>query len=224
MGAKISGAGTDVLKIEGVKKLLDVEYTVIPDRIVASTYLIAGAITRGNIKITHIVPGHIRAVTSVLEETGCKIDIKEDSIYLEAKKDFCGVDLIRTQTYPGFPTDAQAPMLAYLTLAKGTSIIIENIFENRFKHVPELIKMGADIKFKSKNEIEISGGTILHGAKVISSDLRCGAALVIAGLAAEGITYVSDDHYIERGYSNLEEKLQSLGARINIAELCKVNI
>ncbi|WHH58893.1 UDP-N-acetylglucosamine 1-carboxyvinyltransferase [Petroclostridium sp. X23] len=213
MGAKISGAGTSVIKIEGVSKLHDVEHTVIPDRIVASTYLSAAAITGGDIKITNVNAEHIQAVLAAFKECGCKIYIEEDSIALSRTSKLQPVDVIRTLPHPGFPTDMQAPMMSVLTLANGTSIISETIFENRFKHVEELMRMGADIMVDGRVAV-IRGVPKLTGASVNAMDLRGGAALVIAGLAAEGMTTIECIHHIDRGYEKIEEKLRTLGADI----------
>ncbi|MGE4284977.1 MAG: UDP-N-acetylglucosamine 1-carboxyvinyltransferase [Clostridia bacterium] len=213
MGAKISGAGTSVIKIEGVSSLHDVEHTVIPDRIVASTYLAAAAITGGDIKVTHVNAEHIQAVLAVLKECGCKIYIERETIFLSRTSRLQPVDVIRTLPHPGFPTDIQAPMMAVLTLANGTSIISETIFENRFKHVEELMRMGADIMVDGRVAV-IRGVEKLTGAGVNAMDLRGGAALIVAGLAAEGITTVEGVQHIDRGYERVEEKLRILGADI----------
>ncbi|MDK2798875.1 MAG: UDP-N-acetylglucosamine 1-carboxyvinyltransferase [Clostridiales bacterium] len=213
MGAKISGAGTSVIKIEGVSKLHDVEHTVIPDRIVTSTYLAAAAITGGTVKVTNTNPENLQAVLAELRECGCEIYLEKNAITLSRPSVLQPVDVIRTLPYPGFPTDVQALMMAVLTLAKGTSIISETIFENRFKHVEELIRMGADIMVDGRVAV-IRGVEKLTGANVNAMDLRGGAALVIAGLAAEGVTIVEGVQHIDRGYENIEDKLASLGADI----------
>lgn len=211
MGAKISGAGTGVIMIQGVDKLNDVEHRVIPDRIAASTYLTAAAITGGNIELTNVNPEHIQAVIAVLKECGCRIKQGKDTIYLSRTSLLRPVDVIRTLPYPGFPTDMQAPMMSLLTLAEGTSIVSETIFENRYKHVEELIRMGADIMVDGRVAV-IRGVKKLTGAEVRAKDLRGGAALVLAGLAAEGLTVVEGIHHVDRGYDRLEEKLRLLGA------------
>lgn len=213
MGCKISGAGTDVITIEGVKELISAEHTVIPDRIVTTTYLACGAITKGDIEIKDAKPQHIKSVISILKECGSNIDIKNDSIRITQKGDILPIDYIRTLPYPGFPTDAQAILMSLLTIAKGTSIITENIFENRFKHTGELNRMGADIMVDGRVAV-IKGVSKLFGANVSALDLRGGAALVVAGLAAEGVTEVCNAFHIDRGYEKLEENLKILGADI----------
>lgn len=213
MGCKISGSGTDVITIEGVKKLISAEHTVIPDRIVTTTYLACGAITKGDIEIKGAKPEHIKSVISILKECGSNIDIKNDSIRITQKGDILPIDYIRTLPYPGFPTDAQAILMSLLTIAKGTSIITENIFENRFKHTGELNRMGADIMVDGRVAV-IKGVSKLFGANVSALDLRGGAALVVAGLAAEGVTEVCNAFHIDRGYEKLEENLKILGADI----------
>ena len=214
MGAKIKGAGTNIIEITGVKKLKDVDYNIMADRIEAGTFLVAGAVTGGNIIINNISGGCIEPVIHKLEEANCKIKIEKNSIELIAPKRLKAVD-IKTMPYPGFPTDMQSVFGAGMTLAKGTSVIVENIFENRFKYAQELIRMGAKITIEGKAAI-IKGVKKLHGAKVKSTDLRGGAAMVIAGLVAHGITEVDDIHYILRGYEKLEQKLSKLGAKIYI--------
>lgn len=211
MGAKISGAGTDTIRIDGVPKLTATEHTVIPDRIEAGTYLVAGAMTRGDVVVDNIVPEFLFSVTDKLQEIGVQIEIGRR--YIRVKPgDLRGVD-IKTLPHPGFPTDLQAPILSLLTIAKGTSIITETIFENRFKHVDELTRMGAKIKVEGRTAI-IRGVPKLTGAIVAAPDLRAGAALVIAALAAEGISEIEHIYHIDRGYDGLERKLQALGARI----------
>ena len=217
MGAKVSGAGTSLIRIEGVSKLHNVEYTVIPDRIAAATYLTASAITGGTVEITDVVAEHIQAVLAMLKECGCKIRIREKSITLSRHSVLQPVEMIRTLPYPGFPTDSQAPMMALLSLAKGTSIIAETIFENRFKHVEELVKMGANIKIDGRVAV-VKGVEKLLGATVNATDLRGGAALVIAGLAADGVTTIDSIYHIDRGYEKIEEKLAILGANIKRTE------
>lgn len=211
MGADIVGAGTDTIRIHGVSKLTPVEHHVIPDRIEAGTYMLAGAITRGDVVVENVIPEHLSAVTDKLREIGVKITCGPDYIRVNAG-DLRGVD-IKTLPYPGFATDLQAPMLAMLTVAKGTSIITETIFENRFKHVDELTRMGAKIKVEGRTAI-IRGVPKLTGAIVAALDLRAGAALVLAALAAEGISEIENVFHIDRGYEGLERKLHSLGAKI----------
>ena len=214
MGAKVEGAGTHVIKIHGVQSLKDVSYNIMPDRIEAGTLLCATAITGGNIELKKVNSEHIKPVIDKLEEMGCKINIENDKIKLEAPKRLKSVD-IKTMPYPGFPTDMQAIFGATLCVASGTSIITENIFENRFKYAGELQRMGAKIKIEGKTLI-IKGVRKLYCAKVKSTDLRGGASLVLAGLRAKGKTEIEDIKYILRGYENLDEKLNSLGANVKV--------
>ncbi len=212
MGAKIEGAGTNEIKITGVQKLKDISYSVMEDRIEAGTLLCAGAITGGNISFPYRNPEHLTPIIHKLEETGCNIKIANKKIYLQAPKKLKAVD-IKTLPYPGFPTDMQSIFASVLTIAKGTSVIIENIFENRYRYTAELKKMGAKITIEGKTAV-IKGVRRLSGAKVKSTDLRGGACLVLAGLAARGITVVTDIEHILRGYEGLEKKLNALGAKI----------
>ncbi|MBO5857067.1 MAG: UDP-N-acetylglucosamine 1-carboxyvinyltransferase [Clostridia bacterium] len=212
-GAKIHGGGESIIVIEGVKKLTSTEHSVICDRIAAATYLFAGAITGGDISLKNTVPAHLGAILPVLEETGCEISVRCDEIRLKAPIKLGRIDKLITQPYPGFPTDAQAPVMTLATIAKGTSVIVENIFESRFKHVPELLRMGARIRTEGRVAV-IDGVDRLYGASVVSPDLRGGSALVLAGLTATGITEVSDIKHIDRGYENFEENLCMLNADI----------
>lgn len=216
MGAHIEGAGTNIVTIIGVDKLNEISYTIMPDRIEAGTFLCAGAITNGNILVNNIVPEHVVPILHKLEEAGCKIQIEKNKIQLEAPKRLKAVD-IKTMPYPGFPTDMQSIMATTLTLAKGTSVIIENIFENRYKYISELKRMGAKVKVEGKTAI-INGTRKLTGARVQSPDLRGGAALVLAGLVARGQTKVEKIEYILRGYEDLVGKLNNLGASVKIEE------
>lgn len=216
MGAKIEGAGTNIIKITGVEKLKDISYTVMSDRIEAGTLLCAGAITGGNICLNYKTPEHITPVINKLEEAGCQIKTDKGKVYLHAPKKLKAVD-IKTLPYPGFPTDMQSIFAGSLTTAKGTSMIIENIFENRYRYVAELKKMGAKITIEGKTAV-IKGVRRLSGAKVKSTDLRGGACLVLAGLAARGTTTVTNIEYILRGYENLDEKLRKLGGKIYLQE------
>ena len=217
MGANIEGAGESVITIEGINKVKkDISYTVMPDRIEAGTMLCAAAITGGNIKINKVIPEHISSVIYKLEKMGCIINSKKNSIYIEAPKKLKAED-IKTVPYPGFPTDMQSIMASVLTVSKGSSIVVENIFENRYKYTNELIKMGAKIKVEGKTAV-FKGVRKLYGAKVKSTDLRGGAALVVAGLSAKGKTEITNIEYILRGYENLEGKLKKLGAKIIIKE------
>ena len=212
MGAKISGAGTNIIKIQGVNKLKDVSYNIMPDRIEAGTLLGATAITGGEILLKKVEINHITPIIDKLGQMGCKIKLKEREIELKAPKRLKAID-IKTMPYPGFPTDMQAIMGACLTIASGTSIITENIFENRFKYLSELEKMGAKVKIEGKSAI-IKGTRTLYGTKVNSTDLRGGASMVLAGLSAKGTTKVDNIEYILRGYEKLDEKLNNLGAEI----------
>lgn len=216
MGAKILGAGTDNIQIEGVKKLKDVSYNIMPDRIETGSFLCFAAATKGNIILEGTNSLHITPIINKLAETECKIDIEKSTIKIQSPKRLKAVD-IKTLPYPGFPTDMQSIFAAMLCTAKGTSVIIENIFENRFKYTQELNKMGAKIITEGKSAI-IRGTKRLYGANVIATDLRGGAALVLAGLTAKGKTRIENIEYILRGYENLENKLQKLGATINKIE------
>lgn len=214
MGAKINGAGTNTILIEGVKKLKDVSYNIMPDRIEAGTFLCATAMNGGNIKINSIDSEDLRPVIAKLEEAECKIKIEKNSIELIAPKKLKAIE-IKTMPYPGFPTDMQSIFLSAMTVAKGTSIIIENIFENRYKFIPELIRMGAKITIEGRSAI-IKGVRKLYGTNVKATDLRGGAALVLAGLTAKGETIVENIEYILRGYENFDKKLKKIGANIII--------
>jgi UDP-N-acetylglucosamine 1-carboxyvinyltransferase len=213
MGAKVNGAGSNTITIDGVKELHETEYTVIPDRIVAGTYLIAGAITGSDIKVDNVNVEHIQSVINKLREAGCYVSPFNQTVRVRAPKRLAAVEYTKTHPYPGFPTDMQAQLMSMLTVARGTSIISENIFENRYKHVPELIRMGANIKTDGRTAI-IQGVRSLKGAEVRAGDLRGGAALVLAGLNAEGETIVDNIYYIDRGYEELEKNLSSIGADI----------
>lgn len=216
MGANISGEGTNIIEINGVKKLEDVKYRVMPDRIEAGTFLCAGAITGGNIKIVNAIPEQLIPVISKLEEANCKVIFDKNSITLNAPQRLKAVE-IKTMPYPGFPTDMQSIFGAVLSVAKGTSIITENIFENRFKYLAELNRMGA--KNKQENNVAIiTGVKRLSGTNVKSTDLRGGAAMILAGLQAKGITRVNGIEYILRGYENIDKKLSKLGANIYVEE------
>jgi len=214
LGVEVSGAGTPVIRIKGTrKKLGNIEHKVIPDRIVAGTYMIAAAITGGEILIKNVIPEHVSSIISNLREVGCKINVMENSISVAGPTRPKAVDIIRTLPYPGFPTDMQPQMVALLSVAKGTSIIVETVFENRYKHVEELLRMGANIKLEGRLAV-IKGVKQLTGASVCARDLRGGAALVLAGLAADGETIVNDVKHIDRGYEKIEDKLASVGAII----------
>lgn len=217
MGAKIQGAGHGTIQIEGVDCLRDVEFTVMPDRIIAGTYLIAGAITKGDVSLTKVEPDHLYAVTTKLRDMGCRIIEEKDKIHLKSPSVLKAVDLIKTQPYPGFPTDMQAQFMALLSIAQGTSIISETVFESRYKHANELIRLGADIQIDGRIAV-IKGVTHLQGATVEAQDLRGGAALVLAGLVAKGITQVTNVTHIKRGYAAIIQDLQALGAKIYLKE------
>ena len=216
MGANIKGAGTDVIRIKGVEKLHSTEYSIIPDQIEAGTFMFAAAVTRGDVTVKNVIPKHLEATTSKLLEIGCEIEELDDAVRVVCSKGLRSTN-VKTLPYPGFPTDMQPQITATLALAKGSSIVTESIFENRFKYVDELARMGANIKVESNTAI-IEGVERYTGAQVSSPDLRAGAALVIAGLAADGITIVDDIHFIERGYERFDEKLRSLGAEIEKVE------
>lgn len=211
MGAKVRGAGTSTITIVGVDRLHGADYAVIPDRIEAGTFLLAAAITRSHLRVTPVIPDHLGAVLTKLEEAGCTLE--HDGVGLTIKADQINAVDLRTQPFPGFPTDLQAPFMSLLATARGTSVITENIFENRLQHVAELQRMGADIRLQA-NTAFVEGVARLSGAPVQGSDLRASAAMVLAGLAADGITSVRGLEYLDRGYANLEGKLNAAGASI----------
>lgn len=215
MGANIRGAGTDVIRIAGVEKLHKTEYSIIPDQIEAGTFMFAVAATKGDVTVKNVIPKHLEATTAKLLEVGCEVEEFDDAVRVVASKPLRHTQ-VTTLPYPGFPTDMQPQMSVVLGIAQGTSTVTESIFENRFKYVDELTRMGADIKVESNIAI-INGVEGYTGARVSAPDLRAGAALVIAGLSAEGITVVDDIHYIQRGYEAFEQKLASLGAQIELA-------
>jgi UDP-N-acetylglucosamine 1-carboxyvinyltransferase len=212
MGAKVRGAGTGVIRIEGVEKLRGVEHQVIPDRVEAGTYMIAAAITGGDVYVEGAIRDHLGPIVAKLEEMGVVVDCDENGIRVRSKHPLRAVD-VKTLPYPGFPTDMQAQMMTLLLVADGTSIVTETVFENRFMHVDELIKMGAEIKVDGRTAI-VTGGTKLSGASVCATDLRAGAALICAALVADGSTDVTGVHHIERGYMNIVSKLAALGADV----------
>ena len=217
MGAKVVGAGTSIIKIIGVKRLRGISYQIIPDRIEAGTLLIASAITHGKMEIVGVIPEHIEKVIYKLKEIGCEMKVEKNSIFINASKELIGTN-IETMPYPEFPTDLQPIMTALLTTCKGKSIIVENIFENRFKYIFELQKMGADIQFDDKSLI-VSGVKKLKASNLQAPDLRGGAALLVASLIAEGKkTIINHVDYILRGYENLDDKLNLLGANIKRVE------
>ncbi|ACL22070.1 UDP-N-acetylglucosamine 1-carboxyvinyltransferase [Desulfitobacterium hafniense DCB-2] len=212
MGAKVRGAGMDVLRIEGVSKLYPVEHTVIPDRIEAGTHMVAAVMTQGDIEISNVIPEHLEPVTAKLLQAGAEIILGDDTIRVKGKRRIKGVDC-KTMPHPGFPTDMQPQFMALLSMAEGTSIITETIFENRFQHVDELRRMGAQITVEGRTAI-IRGVKSLEGAFVEATDLRAGAALFLAALAAEEATVLEKVGHIDRGYDNLEEKYRSVGAKL----------
>ena len=212
MGANIRGAGTDVIRIVGVEKLHKTEYSIIPDQIEAGTVMFAAAATKGDVTVKNVIPKHLEATTAKLIEAGCEVEEFDDAVRVVSSKPLRHTQ-VTTLAYPGFPTDMQPQMAVVLGIAQGTSTVTESIFENRFKYVDELTRMGADIKVESNIAI-INGVKNYTGARVSAPDLRAGAALVIAGLSAEGITTVDDIYFIERGYEDFDKKLQSLGAQI----------
>lgn len=212
-GGEIIGAGESVITIHGKEKLNPCEYSVICDRIACATYLIAGAMTGGDVTLENTNPVHLNAVLPLLEEAGCDINVRCRAIRLKAPARLNRIDKIITQPYPGFPTDAQAPFTSLTCVAKGTSVIVENIFESRFKHIPELVRMGARIRSEGRVAV-IDGVERLYGAEVISPDLRGGAALVLAGICAEGVTTVKNTKFIDRGYEDFENNLCMLNADI----------
>lgn len=212
MGANIKGAGTDVIRIKGVKKLHRTEYSIIPDQIEAGTFMFAAAATCGDVLVKNIIPKHMEGASAKLMEMGCIVEEYDDALRVIGRKPLRPTR-VKTAPYPGFPTDMQPQIAATLVFANGTSTITESIFENRFKYVDELARMGANVKVEGNRAI-VMGVEGLTGARVSAPDLRAGAALVIAGMAAEGITIVDDIHYVQRGYERFEEKLQGLGAKI----------
>ena len=212
MGANIRGAGTDVIKIRGVSRLHKTDYSIIPDQIEAGTFMFAAAATRGDVTVMNVIPKHLEATSAKLVEIGCEVEEFDDAVRVVSKGDLHNTQ-VKTLPYPGFPTDMQPQIGVTLALCKGTSTITESIFENRFKYLSELARMGANVKVEG-NAATIEGVDKFSGARVSAPDLRAGAALVIAGMAADGITIVDDIVYIQRGYERFEEKLRSLGAVI----------
>lgn len=212
MGANIKGAGTDVIRIKGVEKLHGTEYSIIPDQIEAGTFMFAAAATCGDVLVKNIIPKHMEGASAKLLEMGCIVEEYDDAIRVIGRKPMKPTR-IKTAPYPGFPTDMQPQIATLLALANGTSTVTESIFENRFKYVDELARMGANVKVEGNRAVVI-GVEKFSGARVSAPDLRAGAALVMAGMAAEGITIVDDIHYVQRGYERFEEKLQGLGAKI----------
>jgi UDP-N-acetylglucosamine 1-carboxyvinyltransferase len=212
MGAKIEGAGTDIIRIAGVEKLCALDYSVMPDRIETGTFVIAAAITNGSVTIKNCVPGHLEAVLAKVTEAGAQVTTDEGTIHVAGRRAIKPVN-VTTSEYPGFPTDMQAQIMSLMSLAEGTSIINETIFENRFTHVAELRRMGADIRTDGRTAV-IKGVRKLSAAPVMATDLRASASLILAGLAAEGQTVISRIYHLDRGYDNIEHKLSVLGADI----------
>lgn len=213
-GIQVSGAGTSIVKIcGGDHRLRNAEHTIITDRIVTGTYMVAAGITGSELLLKNVIPEHLSSIIALLRESGCRISIKGSTMLVTGPSRLRALDIIRTLPYPGFPTDMQAQLVAMLTVARGTSIMVETVFENRYKHVDELLRMGANIKLEGRLAV-IKGVKKLIGANVCARDLRGGAALILAGLVAEGETVISDIKHIDRGYENIEEKLRQAGASI----------
>lgn len=213
MGAQVSGAGTDTIIINGVRDLKGCEYSVIPDRIEAGTFMVAAAITGGDVTLENVIPDHLKPISAKLIECGVEVAEEISTVRVKSGKEKLHAVDIKTLPYPGFPTDMQAQMTALMSITEGTSIVVETIFENRFMHVSELKRMGANIKIEGRSAI-IEGKNKYQGAQVKATDLRAGAALIIAGLDAQGTTEITDIEHIERGYVNIDQKLNSLGASI----------
>ncbi|WAM33526.1 UDP-N-acetylglucosamine 1-carboxyvinyltransferase [Caldicellulosiruptor morganii] len=213
MGARIKGAGTDVIRIEGVSKLLPARYAIIPDQIEAGTYMIAACATKGHIIVKNIIPKHLESLTAKLLEMGAEVNVYEDSIEVKCKERL-KASSIKTMPYPGFPTDLQPQMTVLLSLCSGTSVVTEGVWENRYQYVDELKRMGANIKVEGRVAI-VEGVESLQGAEVIALDLRAGAALIVAGLAAKGKTVIYNTKNVDRGYENIDYKLKLLGAKVS---------
>lgn len=216
MGADIKGAGTSTIKIKGVEQLGGTEHSIIPDRIEAGTYMVAAAITKGDVVVENVIADHVKPIIAKLREIGVTVEENGDSLRVAGGEHIKAVD-VKTLPYPGFPTDMQSQFMALMSVAEGTSIIIETVFENRFMHIDELKRMGADIKIDGRSAI-IQGTNKLMGAPVKATDLRAGAALVLTGLIAEGTTEISNIYHIDRGYTHIEEKLSKIGAKIRREE------
>lgn len=216
MGANIKGAGTNTIRIKGVKKLKGAEHNIIPDRIEAATYMVAAAITKGDITIENVIMDHLKPVVAKLKEAGCEVEEMENSVRVIGPEVIQPID-IKTLPHPGFPTDVQSQFMAMLTVSSGTSTIIETVFENRFMHVAEFNRMGADIKIEGRSAI-VKGVNKLHGANVNATDLRAGASLILCGLIAEGETLIGDIYHIQRGYVDIDKKISALGGNIQIIE------
>ena len=216
MGANVKGAGTNTIRIKGVKSLKGAEHNVIPDRIEAATYMVAAAMTKGDITIENVMMEHLKPVVAKLKEAGCEIIDMENSVRVKGPDVLKPID-IKTLPHPGFPTDVQAQFMAMATVANGTGVVIETVFENRFMHVAEFNRMGANIKIEGRSAI-VTGVDKLYGSSVKATDLRAGAALILCGLIAEGETEIGDIYHIQRGYVDIDKKIQSLGGNIEIIE------
>lgn len=216
MGADVRGAGTNTIRIKGVKELKATEHDVIPDRIEAATFMVAAAMTKGDITVENIILEHLKPVTAKLREAGCEIIEMDNSIRVIGPEKLKSID-IKTLPHPGFPTDVQAQFMAMLTVAKGTGVVIETVFENRFMHVAEFNRMGANIKIEGRTAV-VEGVEELNGAKVNATDLRAGAALILCGLIAEGVTEIGEIYHIQRGYVDIDKKITALGGNIEIVE------
>lgn len=216
MGAHVKGAGTNTIRIKGVKELKATEHDVIPDRIEAATFMVAAAMTKGDITIENVILEHLKPVTAKLREAGCEIIEMDNSIKVIGPEKLKAID-IKTLPHPGFPTDVQAQFMAMLTVAKGTGVVIETVFENRFMHVAEFNRMGANIKIEGRTAV-VEGVEKLNGAKVNATDLRAGAALILCGLIAEGETEIGEIYHIQRGYVDIDKKITALGGNIEIVE------
>jgi UDP-N-acetylglucosamine 1-carboxyvinyltransferase len=222
LGGDIKGAGTSTIRIKGVKKLAGGRHQIIPDRIEAGTFMVAAAITNGDIVVENVISNHIKPVIAKLKEIGCTVIENGDSIRVIGTDNLQAVD-IKTLPYPGFPTDMQAQFMALMTICKGTSVAIETVFENRFMHVDELKRMGADVKIDGRSAI-VQGTSSLTGAPVKATDLRAGAALILAGLVSDGVTEIDNIYHIDRGYDGIEKKFSDLGAKIYRKSFELVNV
>lgn len=224
MGAKIRGAGTSCIEIDGVDKLKSVEYSIIPDRIAIGTYMVASAITNGRLEVDKIIINHMKPISDKLIQSGCEIEYKNGGLVLKAQKNINAIDLVKTCPHPGFPTDMQSQLMTLMSLSNGTSIFYETVFENRFMHCDELIKLGANIKYITNNICMIKGVDKLKCAKVKATDLRGGASLILASLSINDETEISNIYHIERGYEDIVNVLNGLGANIEkVNELEKIN-
>ncbi len=216
MGANVKGAGTNTIRIKGVKELKGATHTVIPDRIEAGTYMVAAAITKGDIVVDNVLVDHLKPAIAKLREAGCEVYEMDNSVRVVGPKEIKPID-IKTLPHPGFPTDMQSQFMALLSVAKGTGVVIETVFENRFMHVAELSRMGANIKIEGRSAV-VQGTNSLQGSTVNATDLRAGAALILAGLVAEGETIIGETHHIYRGYVDIDKKLRALGANIDVIQ------